>query len=603
MKQLCYHCMQYFEGGSVCPHCGHDLFEEYEHVPYHLKRGTLLANRYIIGAVLGEGGFGITYIGLDKTLVKRIAVKEFFPAGAANRNSDSSDKVFVSQSKEEFFKKGINRFLREAQSVAAFSDEDGIVDVLDYFQANATAYIVMEYLEGETLQAHIDRGELFRANTLITLMKPVMKSLNAMHAKGIIHRDISPDNIMYTQNGALKVMDFGSARYYTNHARQMSVVLKQGYAPEEQYRRNGVQGPFTDVYALCATIYSCITGRVPEDSLDRLVNDTLIPPSKLGVAISPTQEAALMHGLALQASERTPNMNALNNEFSADRRVTMDANQYYQDYYNRQPGPPRAESYPKPAPPPHNRTQEPYADSYRQPPKKSNAPLIVALVITITAIVAIGIILAVMLLGGNRQPTDLPSTAAYTTQATTEAEETTEEETEEETTEETEPTTEETTAPPTEAPSTEPTTQGRSLTHEEINEITNQIQEYFTKFMNSDYRTGQVKVGDYAYYILPENGHLWIATPNNTMRDENEGGAYQVKTWYFYDAYGSVYFVFRYDGTEFYRYYIDNDEIVRYTVGSHYSGNQVSYDYGDSHIPDSASIISEAYGAYNYILS
>ena len=121
--------------------------------------------------------------------------------------------------------------------------------------------------------------------------------------------------------------------------------------------------------------------------------------------------------------------------------------------------------------------------------------------------------------------------------------------------------------------------------------------------MNSDYRTGQVKVGDYAYYVLPENGHLWIATPNNTMRDENEGGAYQVKTWYFYDAYGSVYFVFRYDGTEFYRYYIDNDEIVRYTVGSHYSGNQVSYDYGDSHIPDSASIISEAYGAYNYILS
>ena len=136
-----------------------------------------------------------------------MAIKEFYPSGAANRTNEVSDGVIITLGKEEFFSKGVERFMLEAKNVAAFSDEDGIVDVLDYFQANNTAYIVMEYLEGENLRDYVNNHGLFKSDELINLMYPVMKSLNAMHKAGVIHRDISPDNIMYTKNGKLKLMN------------------------------------------------------------------------------------------------------------------------------------------------------------------------------------------------------------------------------------------------------------------------------------------------------------------------------------------------------------------------------------------------------------
>ena len=203
--------------------------------PYQLKPGTVLQNRYLIGRVLGEGGFGITYIGLDKVLTKRVAVKEFYPAGAAHRASVVSDGVIITRGKEPMYRKGVERFVQEARSLAAFSSEDGIVDVLDTFQANNTAYIVMEYLEGDTLKTLLKTKGVFDATKLIKLMEPVMKSLSVMHRTGFIHRDISPDNIMLTNNGRLKLMDFGSARYFLNQDSELSVMLKQGYAPVEQY--------------------------------------------------------------------------------------------------------------------------------------------------------------------------------------------------------------------------------------------------------------------------------------------------------------------------------------------------------------------------------
>ena len=318
MQEYCLKCMRKLNGSPVCARCGFDNTPPVKSEPYHLKPGSVLAGKYLIGQVRGEGGFGITYIGLQMTLSKRVAIKEYYPSGAANRSIDSSENIIVTGSRIDFYKKGMQRFLDEAKNVAAFCEEDGIVDIMDYFRENNTAYIVMEYLEGETLKDYVSHHGVFMPERLISLMIPLMQSLNSMHTQGIIHRDISPDNIMYHKLQRLKLMDFGSARFYTNEERQLSVVLKQGFAPEEQYRSNGVQGPYTDVYALCATIYTCITGRVPANSVDRLIEDTLMRPSELGVKIAPYQENAIMHGLAVKASERTPNITALIRELTTD---------------------------------------------------------------------------------------------------------------------------------------------------------------------------------------------------------------------------------------------------------------------------------------------
>ena len=317
-QNYCMKCMRKLGDSPVCGRCGYDNSLPSNAEPYHIAPGTVLAGKYLIGNVIGEGGFGITYVGLNVTLSKRVAIKEFYPSGAANRAD--SDNVIITRGKESFFQKGVQRFLDEAKNVAAFGEEDGIVDIVDYFQANNTAYIVMEYLEGETLKQYIERRGLFPVNKIISLMIPLMRSLAVVHSQGVIHRDISPDNIMYHRLSKLKLMDFGSARYFTNEERQMSIVLKQGFAPEEQYRSNGVQGPHTDVYALCATIYTCITGMVPVNSVERLVNDTLKRPSELGAQIPKYQEDALMHGLAVHAKDRTPNIDTLISELTTEKR-------------------------------------------------------------------------------------------------------------------------------------------------------------------------------------------------------------------------------------------------------------------------------------------
>ena len=315
MDQYCFHCMKPLGISSICSHCGHSNSELKNTPPYHLVPGSVLHDKYLVGRVLGEGGFGITYMGLNTILSKRVAIKEFYPNGAANRTNSISKNVIVSTGKELFFQNGVERFLQEAKNVAMFSEEEGVVDILDYFQENSTAYIVMEYLEGETLQSFVNTKGPMNSQEVISRLIPVIKSLAVMHKEGIIHRDISPDNIMYTRHGKMKLMDFGSARYFTNEERAMSIIVKQGYAPVEQYSSKSKQGPFTDVYALCATIYACITGKVPEYSLDRVSNDTLVPPSKLGFSILPHHEAALMHGLKVNAKERTQNMDALYQEF------------------------------------------------------------------------------------------------------------------------------------------------------------------------------------------------------------------------------------------------------------------------------------------------
>ncbi len=307
---FCMGCMTEREDGGPCPHCGFD-----EHAsppaPHQLPLRTILNGKYLIGRVLGEGGFGITYLGWDLNLDLKLAIKEYYPAGFVTREITGTNSItpFTGDSLE-FFTRGRDKFINEAKTLARFYTLPGIVSVKDFFLENGTAYIVMEYLDGITLKQHLtEQGGKLSAAEVFALMEPLIKSLMEVHRAGLIHRDISPDNIMLAKDGSIKLLDFGAAREISSSGEKSNTVnIKTGYAPEEQYRTHGVQGPWTDIYALSATIYKCVTGITPDESLERIREDRLVPPSSLGVSISPGQEAALMKGLAVFQKNRFQNL-------------------------------------------------------------------------------------------------------------------------------------------------------------------------------------------------------------------------------------------------------------------------------------------------------
>jgi len=271
-----------------------------------LRKETRLIGRYTIEGVLGQGGFGITYLGIDELHEKKVAIKEFFPQGIVTRNIEYQDTVTVTfVGEKENYEKGKERFLKEARTMAKFSKDEGIVKALDFFEINNTAYIVMEYLEGITLKQYLRENQRIAPEDLIELLVPLIESLDEIHSQGMIHRDISPDNIMVLPDGRIKLMDFGAARDYTEFGeKSLSIVLKPGYAPPEQYQTHGIQGPWTDIYALCATMYKCITGENPPDAIDRVIDDHLKKISEFGIVIPPQEEAAIIKGMSVSAKDR-----------------------------------------------------------------------------------------------------------------------------------------------------------------------------------------------------------------------------------------------------------------------------------------------------------
>ena len=271
-----------------------------------LRKGTRLIGRYTIEGVLGQGGFGITYLGIDELHEKKVAIKEFFPQGIVTRNIEYQDTVTVTfVGEKDNYEKGKERFLKEARTMAKFSKDEGIVKALDFFEINNTAYIVMEYLEGITLKQYLRENQRIAPEDLIELLVPLIESLDEIHSQGMIHRDISPDNIMVLPDGRIKLMDFGAARDYTEFGeKSLSIVLKPGYAPPEQYQTHGIQGPWTDIYALCATMYKCITGENPPDAIERVMDDSLKKISEFGITIPPQEEAAIIKGMSVSAKDR-----------------------------------------------------------------------------------------------------------------------------------------------------------------------------------------------------------------------------------------------------------------------------------------------------------
>jgi serine/threonine protein kinase len=308
-QTLCMGCMENDSGSPECPTCGRP-FDLPPRSPLQMKPRTLLHDQYLIGRALGDGGFGITYLSWDLGLESRLAIKEYMPNGVAGRSGGETKVIpYTEQTKQEF-EWGLDRFMEEARVLKKFSNHPGIVSVDTVFRDNGTAYLVMEFLDGVTFEEFLARrAGRITFETAMRVVLPSMDALAAVHAEGILHRDISPDNIYLTRAGKVKLIDFGAARNaLSQKSRNLSIILKEGYAPEEQYRASGIQGPWTDVYAMAATLYHAITGRIPQPALDRQAQDNLQWPSQMQIEIEPRVEAALMKALAIKANDRFQSM-------------------------------------------------------------------------------------------------------------------------------------------------------------------------------------------------------------------------------------------------------------------------------------------------------
>ena len=305
------------EPKSVCPRCGCDN-ARLQNESHQIECGSILAGTYLVGKVLGQGGFGITYVGWDLNLDIKVAIKEYYPEGCVTRDTHTHVTVLTyAGAKEAFFQKGKERFVEEARALARLTGDSGVVGVRSFFYENGTAYIVMDYVEGETLKSYAaHRGGKLPSAEVLALFRPLVRSLARVHDNGLLHRDISPDNIMLRPDGTLALLDFGAARQMSvTGERSNTINVKHGYAPEEQYRTRGEQGPWTDVYALCATIYRLTAGVTPPEALDRMANDEpLTPPNDLGADFTPSQQQALLRGLALRANARTRDLRILASE-------------------------------------------------------------------------------------------------------------------------------------------------------------------------------------------------------------------------------------------------------------------------------------------------
>lgn len=274
-QRQCMGCMGFFDSKfDICPHCGYQVGTPAASL-LHLDPGTILAGKYIIGKALGFGGFGVTYVGWDKQLERRVAIKEYYPSEFATRMMHEQDLIIASgEKKHSQYTAGKEKFLEEGKKLAQVGDIEGIVHMYDCFEANNTAYIVMEYLEGETLATLLEREKKLTEQQTMDIMIPILQALSEVHEKGIFHRDIAPDNVFLTKDeqGKIhaKLIDFGAAKFLTtSHSKSLTVLIKQGYSPEEQYQTHSNQGKHTDVYSAAAVMYRMVTGEVPPDALER----------------------------------------------------------------------------------------------------------------------------------------------------------------------------------------------------------------------------------------------------------------------------------------------------------------------------------------------
>ncbi len=326
----CLGCMQTYDKQlNMCPHCGYVENTSPEEA-IHMVPGTILQDRFIIGKVVGCGGFGVTYIAWDKVLEHKVAIKEYLPSEFSTRMPGVSHLTIFEGDKTEQFDDGMKKFLDEARRLAKFQNEPGIVKIFDCFEENRTAYIVMEYLQGVTLTHYLEEHGKITEDEAVQMILPILNSLKSVHREGIIHRDIAPDNIMVTADGQVKLIDFGAARYaIAINSQDLTVIVKKGYSPIEQYQSRGNQGKYTDVYAIGAVLYQMLTGIMPPDSMERNAyfenshKDILEPLHKLIKDISENRENAILNAMNVRIEDRSPDMDTLILELTSDEPVAL----------------------------------------------------------------------------------------------------------------------------------------------------------------------------------------------------------------------------------------------------------------------------------------
>ena len=305
--RLCLWCMHETLENGVCSHCGMGTGWKQE-PPFALPPGTILHGRYMVGRVLGHGGFGITYLAADLQEEKTVAIKEYLPSGLCTRQAGSTQ--VKSTGEQEDFRYGLEKFLDEARTIYQLQGIRGIITVEKLYEENGTAYYTMEFLDGGDLRHRLDaEGGKLPWQEVLTLLHPVFTALEQVHRAGITHRDISPDNIFLCRDGSVKLLDFGAARsMLQGRSQSVDVILKRGYAPEEQYYTRGHQGPWTDVYALGCTIYHCITGCVPPEATERAYRDECKPAAELCPGLPERVNEALKKAMAVEAGFRFGNV-------------------------------------------------------------------------------------------------------------------------------------------------------------------------------------------------------------------------------------------------------------------------------------------------------
>lgn len=325
LENLCVNCMKEKPiANGVCPHCGFDN-TKYEVPEYQLPLYTKLGgDRYIIGKAIGSGGFGITYIGFDTRLNVPVAIKELFVSSKVRRDHGRTVLMNTTEGGIRQYEEIKRRFMQEARTMAELENIDGVVKVKDYFQQNDTGYIVMEYLDGKTLKETLqDQKKRMPLPEVMELLRPVMDSLEKMHKAGIVHRDISLDNIMLTKDGRVKLIDLGGEKRLGEcDASDKTVAIKKSaYTPIEQILgKSSNIGPWTDVYALAVTIYRCICGRFPKGASERVNDRDIEKPSKLGVTISKKQEDILLKALSLDKKDRIQSVAQLQAGLTAEKK-------------------------------------------------------------------------------------------------------------------------------------------------------------------------------------------------------------------------------------------------------------------------------------------
>lgn len=317
--KLCMGCMNQIEDHlSACPYCGFNesaLRQE----SYYLDPGTVVGGRYIVGRVLSYGGHTVSYLGMDAENERKVVVKEYLPSDFSTRSEGETDVTIYSGDGQIQFEQGLTNFLNEMNHIQHLQETPGIARVYDCLAENETGYVVSEYVEGKTLKEILEEGKIYEVEEAVEFIKKILSGLSRVHREDVVHCDISPDTIMVTAEGDIKLMDFGATRYVTTaNSKSLSIILKRGYAPEEQYRSKGKRGPWTDVYAVGAVMYRMITGTVPQEAVERALADDLKEPSKLGISIPKNTENALMNALNVYQEERTPSAEAFLRELNSD---------------------------------------------------------------------------------------------------------------------------------------------------------------------------------------------------------------------------------------------------------------------------------------------